>query len=473
MTRALPYLRPLPQPMAVPLALARIGQSTHSFCLDAAGRYTFLGHRPVATFASYAGLILRTQGATQHQSIDAPVAALRRFAGLLDGLPVDPYLPFYGGLVGFVSFEWGANVARPGHDGDASDIPDTWFGLFDTVLVIDHIEHTAYIASLGLDDALCPRSALAQARAEQLAELLCEGTSSHVPTPSHRTHRETFPLSAEDLTPVSPRRHYQQAARTIQQHLWQGVAEKVNLAPRYVGLLPDEAWAIHARLREDNPTPYGMFLNVGAIQFCSASPTCFLKLQGRTLVAKPVLDHRPVAAGETMPEARAWLAAIPGATGLIHRLQAELAPLTTPAIQSDPPRIETDTRAHHLTCSLRGTLQQEQSFLDALALIVPGLSMTGFPKDQAIRLLHHHEPCRRHAYTGAMGYWGPQAQAQFNLSVRLLTIRDGLGYLHAASWIDPQHDPVAALHETDTQVAAFFSRLHHTPIGTIHEQSLY
>lgn len=473
MTRPLPYLWPLRQPMTVALALARLGSSAHSFCLDAAGRYTFIGHRPVATFASQAGFITRTQGATQHQSIDTPVAALRRFAGVLETLPVDPYLPFYGGLVGFVSFEWGANVARPWRDGDPSDVPDTWFGLFDTVLVIDHIEHTAYIASLGLDDALTPCYALAQARAEQLAECVCEGTGLATTARRSPGSPHDIPISAEDLTPVSPRRHYQQAARAIQQHLWQGVAEKINLAPRYVGLLPDEAWAIHLRLRDDNPTPYGMFLNVGGFQLCSASPTCFLKLQDRQLVAKPVLDHRPVVARAAAPEAQAWLAAIPGATGLIHRLQEELAPLTTPAIQPEPPNIETDARAHHLTCSLRGTLRHEQSFLDALALIVPGLSMTGFPKDQAIRLLHQHEPCRRNAYTGAMGYWGPQAQAQFNLSVRLLTIRDGLGYLHAASWIDPQHDPVAALHETDTQVAAFFSRLHHTRIGTIHEQSLY
>lgn len=462
-----PYLQPLPREFHVGLLLARLGNEPGSFCLDTGQRYTILGANPVATISSQEGFITcQRAGRDPRVQIDSPVAALQRFAEHLTALPADPYLPFYGGLVGFVGFEWGAQVNQIPYQKHNASLPDSWFGLYDTVVVVDHLEGTSYIASLGLDDNLQSSVWIAQQRVDALLAQISEpAVNAFAYQPQE--------LLPDDLTPVSPLRRYRAVARELQQCLWQGVAQKINLAQRYVGLMQEEPWAIHARLREMNPTPYGSYLNIGSHQLCSASPTCFLSLDGRELFARPVLAHRLRHHDPALPDVDAFAADRTETTGTLHRLREELAGLSDGPVREGEHRVESDSQAAHLACDLRLTLRSPLSILDALAALVPGLSMTGFPKVDAMQLLSHHEPFPRQAYTGAVGFWAPNARAQFNLCVRLLTIHEGLGYVHAASWLDARTDVDDVLETTNQRAAAFFSRLHNMSITTINEQSLY
>lgn len=448
--------------------LRAIGTKDRSFCIDAGGRYTFAGCAPVATLKSSGPFIERTFNNETLLSCDDPLRSTRTFVDLLSKLPKDPYLPFYGGLVGFVGFEWGTAL-RGETDTSMGDLPDAWFGVYDTVVVLDHVEGSGYVASLGLDATLTPRLDLAKARADALLALLGE------PTVASIAQFMSGPFMVEDLIPVSPRRRYREIARDLKKYLQQGNVQRLNLAPRYVGLVPDAPWEIHARLRAQNPTPYGMYLDPGTFQLCSLSPTAFLTQSAGMCQAKPVLGFWPHDAKRDLPDPAQWLDQTPSAIGLLHRLREELSQLSGAenSVLQGLPLYEEDSRNVHLVCPLTVKLQQELSVFDALARMVPGLSMTGFPKTNAMQWLQAHEPFRRHAYTGAMGYWSPNGTSQFNLSVRLLTVRDGLGYVHSASWFDAHTDIDEALDATDTGMTKFFSQLHHLPIHTIHEQSLY
>ncbi|GEM_PF-5518646 len=463
---SLPYLIPLPSHVTLSLALERLGPRAGSFCLDAGTRYTFVGADPVAVFASRDGFISTTTwDGTVKSHIDHPLEALRNFAARLSTLPVDSYLPFYGGLVGFVSFEWGRLVSGVARPDDTHELPDAWFGLFDAVVVFDHLEKNAYVASLGVDErgvATLPR---AVSKGEALAAMLSAAAPAVVAI-SNGAH----PTTAADLTPVSPKRRYREIAKLLQQQLWQGQAQKINLAQRYVGLMSDDPWAVHLRLREFNPTPHAMFLNPGTFALSSTSPTNLLTLDGRTLSAHPVLmqQSRELAGGNAVDSPPSEIA------GLLHRLRDELSPLATNgAVQATEPVLSSDARAHHLACDLNCDLRDPLSVFDALATLVPALSMTGFPKETAVELVAQHEPFRRHAYTGAMGFCGPHGRAQFSCTVRLLSMSEGLGYVHAATWLDPRSDIDVVLGNTDAQVAQFFSRLHDQDITDINEQSLY
>ncbi len=332
--------------------------------------------------------------------------------------------------------------------------------------MFDHLEGTSYIASLGLNDQLQPSRSLAQMRVESMFAQISEPSMSTSAVKMQEFHPEV-------LTPISPLRRYREIARELQQYLWQGVAQKINLAQRYVSLMQEEPWAIHARLRETNPTSYSSYLNTGTHQLCSASPTCFLSLDGQEMQARPVLAQRLTSHGTGNHDVNSFEISATAATGILHRLREELAELADGPIHEGERRVESDSQAAHLACNLRLRLRSPLTIFDALATLVPGLSMTGFPKSGAMELLSRHEPFPRHAYTGALGYWASNAKAQFNLCVRLLTIHEGLGYVHAASWLDPRTNIDDTLNTTNQRVAQFFSRLHNTPITTINEQSLY
>lgn len=474
MTMQRPILLEVEEDLRPELAWARLGSKPQGFCLDAGKRYTFMGFAPALTFASQGGFITTTSrsGKTRTQ-IDNPVDALNRFAEKLNQLPIDQYLPFYGGLVGFVSFEWGASQhCNPLLDNALPGQHDAWFGLYDAVLVFDNIEKTAYVAALGLNDEAIPDQQRAEVQANELLRAVLDPDRSDDDAFAPANHR-FIDLQDDSLAPVSPMRRYRDVARNIQHKLWKGDAQKVNMAQRYVGLIQDEPWAVHANLRAENPTPHSMFINVGPYQLCSTSPTCLMTLDNRLVKATPVIATQG-RVGTNYPTAKEILADNPSATGLLHRLREELAPLTNDGnVAEGKPRLEFDSRACHVFCELTAQLAKNREIPNVLAQLVPGLSMTGFPKRSAVEIIAQHEPFVRHAYTGAMGYWAPHGRAQFNLGVRLLTMHEGLGYVHAASWLDVKTNIEETLHRTDQGMVQFFSKMHNQPIRAVHEQSLY
>lgn len=458
------YLVEAPQ-LTLATTLANAHRYAQSFCLDAGSRFTFIGCTPVATFSAQSGFVTTAIGNTERTQIDDPIQALARFAKHVPQLPNDPYVPFYGGLVGYVGFEWGAQVARRTNAQDPSDLPDAWFGLYDTVAVFDHIEQRAFIASMGIDANMQPDSALAKQRAYAFHEqCLAE---------PQRTKPRSVDYTLGDLAPVSPRRHYRDTARTVQQHMQQGQVERINFAQRYVGLLPQDPWHVHLRLREMNPSPYAMYLQLGSHQLSCSSPTCALQMHGDMITAHPVVGHGPMS--DSLPSSAGAVAAqTPGVIGSLHRFEHELSPLIIKEsyAQGDP-TLRTDAQAYHLSYPIQAQLRSDHTPIDVLSALVPNLSMTGYPKQSAIELLAQHEPFHRNAYTGAMGYWSPNQQAQFSLCVRLLTMHEGLGYVHAASWLDQHTNAETTLERTDQAVTKFFSKLHQQPITEVHEQSLY
>lgn len=428
----------------------RLNGSSNLTCLEIGPRYTVVACDPITTFASRSGFVTISRNGREQTRIDHPVDALQRFAAQFPDLPHDPYLPFYTGLIGYVSFEWGIQHTHPIGTATRSERPDAWFGWYDTVLVLDHREQCAMAIAMGLGDDGSVSEALAHARIENLLATL---ETASEPADTAAVH-----IPDDWQAPIPTATHYARQAQQVIGALRSGVAEKINFASCYQSVLPMAAPDLHLRMRRLNPTPYAMYLDIGSHQLCSSSPTEFLSLRDRTLRARPVLATQPC--GPAPTTAHALLASTSDTTGLRHRLQAELAPLMIDQqLTVEDALLTQDKLAAQVVCPISGTLQPHLTIIDALARIVPGLSMTGFPKQAALQLLTRFEPVRRNAYTGAMGFIGANGQAQFNLSVRLLTLRDGIGSVHAANWLTRQTNADAVCAQTDRSVAQFFQRL--------------
>lgn len=441
-----PVVLPLSAP---PLAhlLHALRTLPHVACFEIDQRYTAVVADPLATFATDGAFITTTIGRDVRIQIDNPFDALQRFATRFPALPADPYLPFYAGLVGCVSFEWGARTARHAeHPVQAcSALPESWFGWYDTAVVLDRREGNAYIASLGLRDG-APNTERARRRIDDWLQRIADAAAYSMDT-----------LDGSDAPAIPASSQYVDAAHGAVRLLQQGVAERVNFATCYQRILPLTPLDAFLRTRTLHPTHAAMFLDIGSHQLCASAPGKLLGLRERTLALHPIL-----ATGPHMPARSAdeWLAHTPGTIGLHHRMAAEIAPLLVDgSLQTPAPHLVADRHFAHVVAPIVGELDPAYTMIDALATIVPGLSMTGSPKPAALRLLTHCEPVRRNAYTGAMGFIGANRRAQFSMSVRLLTMRDQLGTVHAANWLTPQSDAGAHCEQSHHAVQNFFHRL--------------
>lgn len=148
-------------------------------CIDARNappslaRHSIITANPVSSF-SMAGAFVTVDG---HTTIDSPHAALSRFSSRIENWESDPYLPFNGGLIGYIGFEAAKALRGFAPAKGFSRHPQSRIGIYDTAVVFDKAEGTSFIVANGEDFSASRR------KAYLLAEKIEEGSGR----PSQRT----------------------------------------------------------------------------------------------------------------------------------------------------------------------------------------------------------------------------------------------------------------------------------------------
>jgi para-aminobenzoate synthetase/4-amino-4-deoxychorismate lyase len=82
--------------------------------------------------------------------------------------------------------------------------------------------------------------------------------------------------------------------------------------------------------------------------------------------------------------------------------------------------IETYPSIYQMTSTVEATTDADP--IDVLRALFPSASITGAPKVRAMEIIQRLESTPRGSYTGAIGFIGPDRQAQFNVAIRTATI---------------------------------------------------
>ena len=82
--------------------------------------------------------------------------------------------------------------------------------------------------------------------------------------------------------------------------------------------------------------------------------------------------------------------------------------------------INTFKTIHHMVSKIKGTLKENISEIDILAALFPGGSITGAPKESAMKIIDILESKPRKIYTGSAGYISPDGDMFFNICIRTL-----------------------------------------------------
>jgi anthranilate/para-aminobenzoate synthase component I len=422
------------------------------FFLDSAehgkknGRYSFVGIDPVRTFSSVGGFVT----IDGHTFIDNPVYALEQFETSLADLPFDPYLPFQGGLVGFVGHGWPPQTTS----NDDSEIPDAWFGLYDTVLTYDHLEKSCWVSSIGLSKEGTTSLDLAKFKCERIVGLLNRKTFSN---------RDSYIIKPLVPEPVSTFNEgdYVSAICEAKTNLHNKEWQRATVAQRFHAPVATTAWSIHKLLRNNNSTSYASFLRCGNFELLSTSPSCFLKIDRGNLTCN-VVQKSLAKDGD-------------GAKDRLNQIELlHQSPEFDPAVTDDenslskvidgkpaltPAHLESDMRSHYLINQIRGKKIKGSSSTSCLAAAMPGASMTGVPKAPVNNWLRKTEPSKRSIYTGAIGHIDPAGNAQFNMAVRTMVVKDQLAYVHSGWQIEAGTEAEEAYHRTKTSVNQLFENI--------------
>jgi aminodeoxychorismate synthase component I len=264
--------------------------------------------------------------------------------------------------------------------------------------------------------------------------------------------------------PGLERDEWVQRVRRAHDYIAAGDIYQVNLTHTLSAVWPADAAAFYPRLRAASPAPFSCFLRLGDTTVLSTSPECFLSIDGRRIVTRPIKGTRPRRGDDDAAAARELLSSPKERAELVMITDLERNDLGQ-VCQYGSVRVtglcelETFAQVHHLVSTVEGRLRDDVTPVQAVRACSPGGSITGAPKKRAREIIAELEPSPRGIYTGALGFFRADGRACFNIAIRTLVVRGGHATYGVGAGIVADSDPVLEYEETLHKAAGLAAAL--------------
>lgn len=248
---------------------------------------------------------------------------------------------------------------------------------------------------------------------------------------------------------------YVAMVRRAKEYVTAGDIYQVCLAHRFSAPFSEDPWPLYLSLREASPSPHAAFLSLGDETILSSSPECFLKMDGRTVVTRPIKGTRPRGSSPAEDERLALeltdsakeSAELLMITDLERNDLGQVCEFGSVRV-SRLMELERYPQVFHLVSTVEGVLRHGVSHVQTLAACFPGGSISGAPKKRALEIIRELEPAPRGIFTGAIGYFGYNGQSQFNIAIRTMSLKAGRAEFHVGAGITADSDPEQEWDET-------------------------
>jgi anthranilate synthase component 1 len=356
---------------------------------------TYVAGEPVETFV--------------HRRCEDGRACFERLGDWFGSLP-DADERVAAGAYGFVGYDVAKEYEDVPSDTERDiDVPDAWFGFYDTVAVLN--DDDAYVEAVGHPRQDAPP----EDRAARFAEVI-EGA-----TYDDRHVRATDRRSNFD------RDGYLDAVRRVKGRIREGETFQTNISQRLSFDSDAPPLDLYARLRETNPSPYMGVVDGDGWSVVSSSPELLVRMRDDELVTRPIAGTRPsgadpddlTASDKERAEHAILVDLARNDIGKVSRYgTVEVEEFATVVPYSE---------VYHLESVVTGERRDGVGAVDALRALFPGGTVTGAPKPRTLRIIESLEPTERGPYTGSMGRVGLGGDATFNILIRT-AVRDGSTY---------------------------------------------
>lgn len=335
-------------------------------------------------------------------------------------LPDAIELPFAGGLIGYLSYDFGRRLEQlPALATDDLGLPDAQLGLYAWALVSDHQLQTSQLVF---------HPALSEAERLRLITLF---SAKHLP---ERTAFSLLAPMAGDLTAEQ----YRTAFDQVQHYIQAGDCYQINLTQRFRAPCQGDPWQAYQALRAACPTPFSGYQQLGdGAAILSFSPERFVRVSQGEVETRPIKGTRP-RAQDPDEDARnaAQLLASPKDRSenlmIVDLLRndigrtCQIGSVKVPELFS----LESYPNVHHLVSSITGRLAPGKDALTLIGDSFPGGSITGAPKIRAMQIIDELEPTRRALYCGSLLYMDVRGEMDSSIAIRSLLIKEG----HVSCW---------------------------------------
>lgn len=429
------------------LESAALGENT--------GRYSFIGLDRLWRVRSE-GPRTVIDGERHDTLSDGPLQTIR--ALLARYVPYSPAeLPgFLGGAIGFVTYDYVRRLERLPREDVADMWPDVDFSFPGALLICDHLRHSTTVVVNAFvtdeDPATTHRDALA--RLDGIVEVLFAPAPATDPQTERLVATAPAQRSSIDIRAIAAglsnftRDDYAAVVQKAREYIYAGDIFQVVPSQQFRRPTSVDPLTLYRVLRSLNPSPYMYLLDNGDSQIVGASPEMLVRVHDGLVSTRPIAGTRPRGANEAEDAALETEILNDAKEIAEHVMLVDLGRNDIGRVAT-PGTVRVESLAHverfshlmHLVSQVTGRLDVGLDAFDAFDALFPAGTLSGAPKVRAMELIDEFEPVHRGPYGGAVGYFTLNGNADFAITIRTLSIRNGVATVQAGGGIVADSQP--------------------------------
>lgn len=244
---------------------------------------------------------------------------------------------------------------------------------------------------------------------------------------------------------------YIEVVNRLKDHILEGDIYEINYCIQFlVENLRISPANFFLQLSASSPAPFSSFYKLDEKYMIGASPERYLKKSQQQLISQPIKGtaRRGKTPGEDetiKKNLRANEKELAENMMIVDLVRNDLARSCTPGtvVVDEMFGIYTFTHLHQMISTIKGSLKSDVHLVDAIKNSFPMGSMTGAPKIKVMELIEQYEKAKRGLYSGAVGYFTPEGDFDFNVVIRSLLYdeKESLATFQVGSAITYDADP--------------------------------
>lgn len=399
------------------------------------GRYSFIGINSFTTF-KYEDNICTIN---EEKFSGEPFEELKK---LINKYKVENNtdLPYIAGAMGYFSYDLGRTIEKiPVMAKEEVKIPDCYFYFYDNAIIVDNLQKKTYATALGIlkskEDSI-----------SEIKDKILRG---------HKVKYIDINKSKTEFTSNFGKDEYIDTVEKVRQFIRSGDVYITNLTQRFCCETKKEPYDVYKDLRYINPAPFAAFMNIEDFSLVSSSPERFLEIRNNIVETRPIKGTRPRGKNkdEDAKNRQELIDSEKDKSELLMIVDLErndLSKVCKPhsVKVTELFKLEKYSTVFHLVSTVVGELKDQYTAVDCIKACFPGGSITGAPKVRSMEVIEELEPTRRNIYTGCIGYLGFDGNADLNIVIRTILMKNGKAYLGVGGGITWESEKEAEYEET-------------------------
>jgi anthranilate synthase component I len=374
-----------------------------------------------------------------------------------------PELPvFTGGVVGYLGFE-NVGLIEPVIEftnPDEIDLPDSMFGVYETLLAFDHYKHRMIIiTNVHIDKEIGLQ--------KQYYEALSKIRRIKRELSLDKSYETKFTVKNSDISLPTEDTNFCDMVEKSKVNILEGDIFQIVPSKRFRAEFEGDLLNVYRALRIINPSPYMYFIELNDdFKIIGTSPEDLLKVSDGTATILPIAGTRK--RGRTEEEDLEMEKDMLNDPKEIaeHVMLVDLARNDLGRVcEFDSVRVSSDkvvqrySHVMHIVSRVEGKLTGDKDCIDALKASFPAGTLTGAPKIRAIQLINDYEKVQRKVYGGAVGYIDYNGNLDMCIAIRTFFAKGNTIYWQAGAGVVADSIPRLELKEVNNKSAVLVSAL--------------